>query len=102
MFFIFFFLNITILNAIIVAKYAKQTTAEKVTFIPSNKGNSPNRYCVKSQFIVIKNLIKSILYDATNEFIMLLDIYPRKAIVMAKALFVNIVLHANAIVDIKM
>ena len=77
-------------------KYIILTSIENSIVIPSISGRFPNIYPLKSQFIVTKNFIKCTLYCITNIFIILGDIYPKSAIVIANALFVNIVLSANA------
>ena len=64
--------------------------------MPSIDGKLPNKYPLKSQFIVTKYFINPTLYCITNAFIMLGDMNPNSEIVIARALFVNIVLSANA------
>ena len=92
----FFFLNIINVGINIANKYIKHIIIENSIVIPSISGRFPNIYPLKSQFIVTKNFIKCTLYCITNIFIILGDIYPKSAIVIANALFVNIVLSANA------
>ena len=64
--------------------------------IPCIYGKEPNKYWLKSQFIVTKYFINVILYPIINWLITVEVIYPNSETVIARALLENIVLIAKA------
>ena len=100
MFFIFFLLNIIIVNTIISMKYTKQFIIENGSVTPLYGDVPPNRYTEKSQFRVGENFNHSISNPSAITFNTSLPNTNINVNVLAKDVDVNIVLIMNDIVPI--